>query len=107
MRLSTGSLVGVAVMGLLIAMPVAAQRFPQGDGGGFRPRVEAPPSSQELGRAVSRLRDRTSGRVLSAETREQEDGPVHHIRILTREGKVRRFRVDGRDGSLLPRGNRR
>ncbi|MES9856034.1 MAG: hypothetical protein ABW166_05455 [Sedimenticola sp.] len=95
--------------GLLITIPVAAQRHSPGDGEGraYQNKREPAGESAGLGRVVSRLRKDTGGRVLSAETEEQESGPVHHIRILTREGKVRRFRVDGESGRRLPlRGKR-
>ncbi|MES9903962.1 MAG: hypothetical protein ABW168_14965 [Sedimenticola sp.] len=98
------SLIGLALCGLLVAMPAAAQRSPDG---GYRSHRGGGDAAPGLDGAVSRLRRETGGRVLSAETREQEEGRVHHIRILTREGKVRRFRVDGGSGRLLPpRGKR-
>ncbi|MES9899442.1 MAG: hypothetical protein ABW148_10510 [Sedimenticola sp.] len=103
------TLIVPVLCGLLIATPAAAQRFSPGEGGGgsYQNQRESGRESTGLGRAVSRLRKSTGGRVLSAETEEQEAGPVHYIRILTREGKVRRFRVDGESGRRLPpRGKR-
>jgi uncharacterized membrane protein YkoI len=47
--------------------------------------------------AVSDARDRYPGRVLSAETRRQDGRDMHNVRILTRDGRVRRYRVDAED----------
>ena len=47
-----------------------------------------------LDEAVSDARDRYPGRVLSAETRRQNGRDMHNIRILTRDGRVRRYRID-------------
>ena len=49
-----------------------------------------------LDEAVSGIR--RQGRVLSADTVEEDGRPVHRIRILTNEGRVRRLRLDGRTG---------
>ena len=49
-----------------------------------------------LDEAVSGVRHR--GRVLSADTIEEDGRPVHRIRILTNEGRVRRLLLDGRTG---------
>ncbi len=56
-----------------------------------------------LDEAVSLVRDRTGGRVLSAETRDQNGRTVHHIRILSDNGKVLRFRVDAKSGKPIGR----
>lgn len=47
-----------------------------------------------LDQAVQQARDRTGGRVISAETMEKNGHRVHSIRILTKDGKVRRLRID-------------
>jgi Predicted membrane protein len=44
--------------------------------------------------AVSRVRRRVEGRVLSAE---EHDGE-YRVRVLTPEGRVKRFRLDRRSG---------
>ena len=56
-----------------------------------------------LDNAVSQVREQTGGRVLSAETREQNGRPVHHIRVLSGRGKVLRYRVDARSGERIRR----
>jgi len=50
-----------------------------------------------LDQAVEQARDRTGGRVISAETREKNGHRVHNIRILTNDGKVRRLQIDAGD----------
>ena len=56
-----------------------------------------------LDSAVSQVREQSGGRVLSAETREQNGKPVHYIRILSNRGKVLRYRVDARSGKPIRR----
>lgn len=58
---------------------------------------------QSLDSAVSRARQRSNGRVLSAETREVDGRPVHYIRLLTPDGRVKRVRIDARSGRRLGR----
>ncbi len=60
---------------------------------------------QSLDSAVAAARERTGGRVLSAETRQEKGRPVHYIRLLTPDGRVQRVRIDARSGRRLgPRG---
>jgi uncharacterized membrane protein YkoI len=47
-----------------------------------------------LDQAVEQARERTGGRVISAETREKNGHRIHNIRILTNDGKVRRLQID-------------
>ncbi len=49
-----------------------------------------------LSQAIESVRKRTGGKVLSAETRVQGGREVHHIKVLTPDGKVRTHRVNGR-----------
>lgn len=62
----------------------------------------APKGKVTLDDAVESVRDRTRGRVLSAETEQNNGGRVHHIKVLTRDGRVKRFRIDGASGDELP-----
>ena len=48
--------------------------------------------------AVSQARDRHPGRVLSAETERRGGRESHRIRILTRDGRVKRLRMDAESG---------
>lgn len=59
-----------------------------------------------LDEAVSSLRRGGQGRVLSADTVDRDGQPVHHIKILTDEGRVKRYRLDGESGQAMPPGKR-
>lgn len=84
--------------GVFTAQPV----LPQSPGPGSRAEWD-----KGLDRAVSRAREKTGGRVLSAETREIDGRPTYFVRILTADGKVRRLRTDAATGErLAPRGRR-
>ncbi|WP_456372922.1 PepSY domain-containing protein [Thiolapillus sp.] len=50
-----------------------------------------------LEEAVSRIRKRTGGRVLSAQERDSE----YRVRLLTPDGVVRRLRIDPDTGDIL------
>jgi len=79
--------VTVLLLGFLSGMTAAQTRVERG--------------YQSLDSTVSRLRERTGGRVLSAETRGVDGRPTHFVRILTPGGKVQRIRVDARSGRRL------
>jgi len=49
-----------------------------------------------LSEAIESVRQRTGGRVVSAETKVQGDREVHYIKVLTKDGKVRTHKVNGR-----------
>jgi uncharacterized membrane protein YkoI len=53
--------------------------------------------------AVSRVRRQSDARVLSAETVRKNDREEHRVRIITDDGRVRRYRMDAETGDLLPR----
>jgi len=69
----------ILLLGLLLSPPLSAR-------GGL-----------SLDQAVEQARDRTGGRVISAETMEKNGHLIHNIRILTNDGKVRRLRIDAGD----------
>lgn len=48
-----------------------------------------------LSQAIEQVRRRTGGRVVSADTRVQGGREVHHIKVLTQDGKVRTHKVNG------------
>ncbi|MEE9358690.1 PepSY domain-containing protein [Candidatus Vondammii sp. HM_W22] len=100
-------LTGVIFGGLLLSLPVAAQRYSSSGDDGRASQRAGRGGYQGLDSSVSRLRERTGGRVLSAETTNRDDTPVHDIRIITERGKVQRYRVDARTGRLLSRPKRR
>ena len=47
-----------------------------------------------LDEAVSDARERYNGKVLSAETHRHNGHETHNVRVLTGDGRVRRYRVD-------------
>ena len=49
-----------------------------------------------LSEAIESVRRKTGGKILSAETRVQGGREVHHIKVLTKDGKVRTHKVNGR-----------
>lgn len=57
--------------------------------------------------AVSEARGRYPGRVLSAETHRRGGRESHSIRILTRDGRVKRLNIDAESGRLQNRKRRR
>ena len=57
-----------------------------------------------LNEAVSRARQKNNGKVLSAETVDVDGRKVHRIKILTRDGRVKRTQVDARSGQPRSRG---
>lgn len=48
-----------------------------------------------LGEAVARVRRQYNGRIVSAETRRSGNREVHHIKVLTEDGKVKTERIPG------------
>lgn len=73
--------------------------------------VHAPPARLRLAQretpqvsldeAVAKVRARFEGRVIRADTRYSGDGtPVHHIKLLSPDGRVSTIRVDGRTGRI-------
>ena len=49
-----------------------------------------------LSQAIESVRQRTNGKVVSAETRVQGGREVHYIKVLTKDGKVKTHKVNGR-----------
>jgi uncharacterized membrane protein YkoI len=91
----TKAVITLILCGALASMPVAAQRFSAD--GMMRPGEQrlhlVQAGGESLNSAVARIRKQTGGRVLSAETRNEGGVQVHLIRVLTRDGKVKHFRV--------------
>lgn len=51
---------------------------------------------KSLSEAIDQVRRQTGGQILSAETRVNGNREVHHIKVLTQDGKVKTFKVQGR-----------
>lgn len=60
------------------------ERASQGNGG------------KSLSEAVEQVRRQTGGQILSAETRMQGNREVHHIKVLTKDGKVKTHKIQGK-----------
>lgn len=94
---SKHSVIALLLCSILASMPVASQGFYSG---GYERSNQAriylarKERGESLDSAVSRVRGSTGGRVLSAETRNEDGRKVHYIRVLTRNGKVKRIRVE-------------
>jgi uncharacterized membrane protein YkoI len=52
-----------------------------------------------LDEAVAKARRQHNGKVLSAETIRVDGRKVYHIKILTKDGRVKRTRIDARTGN--------
>ena len=81
------------------AAPVAAGAVFESGGGHVTELAQA--NGVSLDQAVAQVQRRTGGRVLSAETRMENGEPVHHIRVLTDNNRVRTIRVHGETGAWL------
>ena len=57
-----------------------------------------------LDEAVSRMRQNSNGKVLSAETVRVDGRKVYRIKILTKDGRVKRKQIDAETGGPAPRG---
>ena len=60
------------------------------------PIVIAQNNGKSLSEAVEQVRRQTGGRILSAETKVSGGREVHHIKVLTKDGKVKTHKVQGR-----------
>lgn len=48
-----------------------------------------------LSQAINAIRRKTNGRIVSAETKVSGGREVHHIKVLTKDGKVKTHKVQG------------
>lgn len=53
-------------------------------------------NGMSLSQAIEQVRRQTGGKVVSAETRVQGGREVHYIKVLTKDGKVKTHKVNGR-----------
>jgi uncharacterized membrane protein YkoI len=59
-------------------------------------RVAQNNGGKSLSEAIDQVRQQTGGRILSAETKVSGNREVHHIKVLTKDGKVKTHKVQGR-----------
>lgn len=99
----------IIALGLLAAASAAAdpphRAWRAGPGAWEQPLFLAD-NGVNLDSAVSRIRRQTGGRVLSADTVRGDGRTVHEIKVLTDQGHVRRWRVDGDTGEVIRRRQR-
>ena len=90
---------------LLTAGPLVAGPFDaRGLGNQFAQPAYAEKHGISLDEAISRARRQADGKVLSAETVRDNGRRIHRIKILTRDGRVKRVRIDANTGRPAPRG---
>ncbi|MDH3901531.1 MAG: hypothetical protein OEU51_10845 [Gammaproteobacteria bacterium] len=90
---------------LLVAVPRVAAPI---DLRGITNQFAHPASSENQGisldEAIARARQESDGKILSAETVRDGGRNVHRIKILTRNGRVKRMQYDAASGRPAPRG---
>jgi uncharacterized membrane protein YkoI len=79
---------------LLVTAPAQAQNA-QNDNSEQRIQT-AQNDGLSLSDAVEQVRRQTDGRIVSAETRTSNGREVHYIKVLTKDGKVKTHKVQGR-----------
>ena len=77
---------------MLTAPPAAAEEFDLERG----LILFAQNDGMSLSEAVESVRRQTDGRIISAETKNQNGREVHYIKVLTKDGKVKTHRIQGR-----------
>ena len=63
--------------------------------------MAAPERRATLDDAISEAREDVPGRVLSAETVRENGQEVHRLRILSEDGRVRRYNMDAQTGRRM------
>ena len=86
--------VGASASDLEDALRELAGRYEQGTQRELR--VAQRNGGKTLSEAVEQVRRQTNGRILSAETRMSGNREMHHIKVLTKDGKVKTHKIKGR-----------
>ena len=66
-----------------------------------RTRIEKQEIRVSLDQAVRRVRSSSGGKVIKASTSWSNGRPIHNIRVLSKDNRVRTYRVDGVTGRSL------
>lgn len=82
----------IALLSALVLAPIGAGADDH-DGATI---MIAQSNGKSLSEAVEQVRRQTGGRIISAETKMDGNREVHHIKVLTKDGKVKTHRVQGR-----------
>ena len=86
----------LAILIICSAMALGPSSAMADDPEGVVLRVAQNDDGKTLSQAVEQVRSQTGGRILSAETKMQGNREVHHIKVLTKDGKVKTHKVQGR-----------
>ncbi|MBT8086554.1 MAG: hypothetical protein KJO46_00900 [Gammaproteobacteria bacterium] len=92
----------VLLLGLTVLSPAAKAFDLEESLRELHPQYQAAPLYQvtqngmSLAQATESVRRRTGGRIVSAQTRIQGGREVHYIKVLTKDGKVKTHKVNGR-----------
>lgn len=89
--------VSTMILGLVLGLPFSGVATAQPGDGVLQ--LAAQDRYISLDDAVSRVRSRIDGEVISAKTRYQNGRPVHYIKVYDR-GRVRTIRVDAASGRI-------
>lgn len=95
------------IIGGLALLPVPAQAFDLEESlrelqaqyvDGAKPeyRIAQKGGGKSLSEAIAQVRSQTNGRILSAKTKVSGNREMHHIKVLTKDGKVKTIKVSGR-----------
>jgi uncharacterized membrane protein YkoI len=81
----------------LAIVPVTAQAFDLEFKAGNQSDYRVTQSGgKTLSEAIEQVRRQTNGQILSAQTKVSGNREVHHIKVLTKDGKVKTVKVQGR-----------
>ena len=82
---------------LISCLLVTAPAPVQAQNAGHEGRIQtAQNDGMSLSDAVEQVRRQTDGRIISAETKNKNGREVHHIKVLTKDGKVKTHKIQGR-----------
>lgn len=98
---------GLLLVGTVFSLPLAAQQYNSSGGRAYDRGEYKGRNGVDLDSTVERIRKETGGRVLHAETINNQGNREYRVRILTDQGKVRRYRVDAGSGEQVAPGKRR
>ncbi len=97
--MTEGRLISYSLVVLLAVMPGVAASIDFGD---LTNQFAHPATTEQQGisldEAIARARQQSDGKILSAETVRDRGREVHRIKILTREGRVKRMQYDAASG---------
>lgn len=96
------NLLVMLVAGLLAASPAVAGKPKSSDAGHTvaEKTLAAPQVAISKDAAVAMVRERTGGKVVRADRREEGGQVTYRVRVVTADGRVREYRVDAITGEM-------